>query len=139
MTSSLMFSMVETRPDITFATSIASQYAKNSSHKYIKTVKTILKSIKSSKHYDITYDEQEKLIVKRYSNLNLAWDLKSRKSTFDFIFMLNSGSVSWCSKEQPTVALSFTEAEYIALTLVAKDTRWIRLLLTKLSFLQPDQ
>lgn len=53
--------------------------------------------------------------------------------------MLNSSLVSWCSKRQPTVVLSSTEAEYIALTLVVKEATWMRLLLTELGFLQTDQ
>lgn len=53
--------------------------------------------------------------------------------------MLNGGPVSWCSKRQSTVALSSTEAEYITLTLAAKEATWQRLLLTELGFLQPDQ
>lgn len=53
--------------------------------------------------------------------------------------MLNGGPVSWCFKRQPIVALSSTEAEYIALTLAAKEATWLRLLLTELRPLQPDQ
>lgn len=53
--------------------------------------------------------------------------------------MLNGGSVSWCSKRQLTVAFSSTEAEYIALILAAKKVMWLRLLLTELGFLQPNQ
>lgn len=53
--------------------------------------------------------------------------------------MLNGGPVSWCSKKQPTVALPSTEAEYIALTLAAKEATWLRFLLTELGLLQPDQ
>lgn len=47
--------------------------------------------------------------------------------------------MSWCSKKQRTVALSSTEAEYIALALAAKEATWLRLLLTELGLLQPDQ
>lgn len=53
--------------------------------------------------------------------------------------MLNGGPVSWCSKRQVTVALSSTEAEYIALTQAAKEATWLRLLLTELGLLEPDQ
>ncbi len=53
--------------------------------------------------------------------------------------MLNGGPVSWCSKRQPTVALSSTEAEYIALTLAVKEAMLLRLLLTQLGLLQPNQ
>lgn len=36
------------------------------------------------------------------------------------------------------MALSSTEAEYIALTLAAKEATWLRLLLTELGLLQPN-
>lgn len=55
MTRSLLFSMVETRPDIIFAISIASQYTKNPSHLYIEAVKTILKYFKGFKDQGIVY------------------------------------------------------------------------------------
>lgn len=42
MTESLMFSIVETRPDIAFAISIASYFAKNPGHQHTKIMKTIL-------------------------------------------------------------------------------------------------
>lgn len=137
--SFLIFSIVETRLDITFAISIISQYAKNSSHQHTKAVKTILKYLKGSKHRGIIYSEQEKLFVERYSNLNQAKDLKSQKSTANYIFILNDSSISWCSKKQPIIALLSTEAKYIMLTLIIKKTMWIWLLFTKLCLLQSDQ
>ena len=139
MTGSLMFSMVETRPDIAFATSVASRFAKNPGHQHTEAVKTILRYLKGSNERGITYGGQSKLLVEGYSDSDWAGDKESRKSTSGFIFMLNGGPVSWCSKRQPTVALSSTEAEYIALTLAAKEATWLRLLLTELGLLQPDQ
>lgn len=53
--------------------------------------------------------------------------------------MLNGRPVSCCSKRQSTVALSSTEAEYIALTLAAKEATWLRLLLTELGLLVLEQ
>lgn len=51
MTGLIMFSMVETRPDITFATSLISRFAKNPSHQHTEAaVKTIFKYLKGSKH-----------------------------------------------------------------------------------------
>ena len=139
MTEFLMFSMVEMRPNIAFTTSIASCFAKNPGHQHTEAVKTILQYLKGSNKRGITYGGQSKLLVKGYSNSDWVGDKESRKSTSGFIFMLNGGPVSWCSKRQPTVALSSTEAEYIALTLAAKEATWLRLLLTELGLLQPDQ
>lgn len=139
MTGSIMFFMVETRPDISFATSVASRFAKNPGHQHTEAVKTIFRYLKGSRDQGITYGGQDKLLVEGYLDSDWAGDKDSRKSTSGFIFMLNGGPVSWCSKKQPTVALSSTEAEYIALTLAAKEATWLRLLLTELELLQPDQ
>ena len=127
--------MVETRPDIAFATSVASRYAKNPSHLHIEVVKTILKYLKGSKDRGIVYGEGT-LAIEGYSDSDWAGDKESRKSTSSYIFILNGGPVSWCSKRQPTVALLSTEAEYIALTLAAKEATWLRLFLTELGLLE---
>lgn len=138
MTGSLMFSMVETRPDIAFSTSVASPFFKNPSHQHTEAVKTIMKYLKGSRTRGITYGGEEELKIQGYSDSDWAGDKESRKSTSGYIFMLNGGPGSWCSKRQSTVALSSTEAEYIALTLAAKEATWLRLLLTELGLLDPQ-
>ena len=140
MTGSLMFSMVETRPDIAFTTLTVSRFAKNPSHQHIEAIKIILRYLKGSRDRGITYgggdNNHAGLIIEGYSDSDWAGDKDSRKSTSGFIFMLIGGPLSWCSKRQATVALSLTEAEYIALTLAAKEATWMRLLLTQLGILQ---
>ena len=121
MTGSLMFSMVKTRPDIAFAIAVATRFAKNPSHAYTEAVKTILRYMKGSINRGITYGDEEKLLIESYSDSDWTGNKESRKSILGFIFMLNRGPVSWCSKRQPTIALSSTKAEYIALTLAAKE------------------
>ena len=142
MTGSLMFSMVETRPDIAFSTSVASRFAKNPGHIHTEAVKRILKYLKGTKERGIVYGgggaDIDNLTIEGYSDSDWAGDKSSRRSTSGFIFMLNGGPVSWCSKRQATVALSSTEAEYIALTLAAKEATWLRLLLTELGLLTAD-
>ena len=134
-----MFSIIETWPNIAFATSVASRYFKNPSHQHTEAVKTILRYMKGSRQCGITYGRQEKLFVEGYSNSDWALDLESRKSTSRFILTLNGGPVSWCSKRQLAVTFSSIEAEYISLTLAAKKAMWLRLLLTELGLLQFDQ
>jgi hypothetical protein len=50
--------------------------------------------------------------------------------------MLAGGCISWCSKKQATVALSSTEAEYIAATQAAKEAIWLRTFLKELHIVQ---
>lgn len=68
MTGSIMFSMVETRPDIAFATSVAARFAKNPGHQHTEAVKIILRYLKGSRERGITFGGQDKLLVEGYSD-----------------------------------------------------------------------
>lgn len=135
MTDSLMFLMVETRPDITFINFITSRFVKNPGYQYTEVVKTILQYLKGLRKCEIIHSNKKKLLIKGYSDSDWAKDKKNRKLTSNFIFILNGGLISWYSKRQSTVTLSSTEAEYIALTLATKKATWLWLLLTEFSFL----
>jgi hypothetical protein len=46
--------------------------------------------------------------------------------------MYQGAAISWASKKQPTVALSTTESEYMALTLAAQESLWLKRLAEEL-------
>ena len=52
-------------------------------------------------------------------------DTQDRHSTMGYIFFFDGCAVSWASKKQQTVALSTTEAEYLAGTEATKEAMWI--------------
>ena len=52
------------------------------------------------------------------------------------MFFVGEGAISWNSKRQPTIALSTTEAEYMATTQAAKEAIWLRQLLADVGFTQ---
>jgi hypothetical protein len=47
--------------------------------------------------------------------------------------MLNNGPIAWSTKKQPIIALSSTEAEYVALTQTIKKVKSISNILTELN------
>lgn len=55
MTSSIIFSMVKIRPNIAYATSMISHFAKNLSYLYSKAVKTIFYYLKATRDVEIMY------------------------------------------------------------------------------------
>ena len=67
-----------------------------------------------------------------FVNADWANDVIDRKSTLGFVFMLGGAAVSWSSKKQTSVALSSTEAKYIATAHATKEVIWLRRLLTDL-------
>jgi hypothetical protein len=63
--------------------------------------------------YGIHYVVSCELALIGSTNLDWVSDDIDRKSTSYYTLSLGSGPVCWLSKKQSTIALSFTEAEYI--------------------------
>ena len=55
-----------------------------------------------------------------------------RHSVLGYAFLMHGGAVSWSSKTQAVIALSSTEAEYIASTHAAKEAKWLVMLLSEI-------
>ena len=55
------------------------------------------------------------------TNADMAGDVDSRKSTYDYLITFSGGAVSWQSRLQICVALSTIEAEYIAIVETSKE------------------
>ena len=73
-------------------------------------------------------DDSNNLLV-GYSDADWAGDLDTRHSTSGFVFQIQSNTVSWCCKRQPTVSKSSTESEYIVLSGACQEAVWLRRLL----------
>ena len=58
------------------------------------------------------------------------------KSTSGYVFIAAGEAITWRSKKQTTVALSSTEAEYIALAEAAREASWLRNLYDELGYSQ---
>ena len=73
-----------------------------------------------------------------FSDADWAGCVDSRKSTSGYAFFLGNSLISWASKKQSIVALSSTEAEYVALCGAAQETVWLRNLLQDVGLSQKD-
>jgi hypothetical protein len=67
-----------------------------------------------------------------YCNTDWAGDQETRRSTTGYCIFLADAIVSWSSRRQKVVALSSTEAEYIAMTEVAKQIEWLHNLFSEI-------
>jgi hypothetical protein len=60
------------------------------------------------------------------SDADWAGDKKDRASISGFVWSLGGGPISWSAKKQNCIALSTTEAEYVALTRAIQEGVWLQ-------------
>ncbi|GKV14795.1 hypothetical protein SLEP1_g25613 [Rubroshorea leprosula] len=113
--SSLMYAMVCTRPDIAHAVGVVSRFLSDPGKIHWEAVKWIFRYLRGTTKLCLTFGQTEP-ILKGYTDADMAGDLDNRKSISGYLFTFAGGAVSWQSKLQKCVALSTTEAEYIAAT-----------------------
>jgi hypothetical protein len=78
----------------------------------------------------------DKQVLDGFTDADMAGDIDSRKSTLGYLITYSGGAVSWQSRLQKCVALSTTEAEYIAITEAAKELLWMKKFLQELGLQQ---
>lgn len=71
--------------------------------------------------------------MQSYSDADYANDLDTRRSTSGYVSKLGKNTISWYSQKQKAVALSTTEAEYVAAAQAIKDLIWSQRLINELS------
>lgn len=73
--------------------------------------------------------------VNAYADTDWAGNPSGRKSTSGMVVLVNGTPVVWKSMKPVGVALSSTEAEFIAMSECLMDVTWVRTLLEELSLL----
>jgi hypothetical protein len=129
---SIMYAMICTRPDVSFALSVSSRYQSDPGVGHWTAVKNILKYLNRTKEMFLVFGGDEELIVRGYTDASFMTDPDDFKSQSGYVFTLNGGAVSWKSSKQSTVADSTTEAEYVAASEASKEGYWIKKFVTEL-------
>jgi hypothetical protein len=131
---SLLYVSVCTRPDISYSVGVLARHMSNPSLEHWHAAKDVLRYLSGTADYGIYYGNGE-LSLSGFCDADYAGDLSTRRSTTAYVFMLNGGIISWSSRLQPTVALSTTEAEYMAAAAATKEVLWLRTLLSELGII----
>ena len=79
-------------------------------------------------------EESANFRLSESSDADWAGDLDKRSSQTGSVIFMGTACVLWRSMLQKSIALSSTEAEYIALTATARDMIWCRTLLAEMGF-----
>lgn len=117
------------RPDLIFTVSALSQHLHYPCNLQILLAKQALFYISRIFDHTIYYPHNLSLnsdIIQAVFEANWGGDTECRNSTTTFIISIDSAPIYWRNKRQTILALSYAEAEYIALSSGAKKVSWMQ-------------
>ncbi|KAM6572601.1 hypothetical protein CsatA_016681 [Cannabis sativa] len=125
---SLMYSMVCTRPDLAYAMSVVNRFIANPGTEHWAAVKWTLRYVKGTLDIGLKFhkDNISPCDVTGYVDSDYAGSIDTRRSLTGYCFTVLGGCVCWKSNLQKVVALSTTEAEYMAATEAIKEAVWLK-------------
>jgi hypothetical protein len=131
----LMYLATTTRPDIAYTVGILARFNCNPGMAHWKAIKHVFRYLQGTKDKKLVYrpDDSQELFTS-FTDADHGGCKDSGRSTGGYLIKFGSGAVSWSSKLQPLVALSTTEAEYIAAVEAGKEIVWMRQLLAEFGF-----
>ncbi|KAL0454779.1 UNVERIFIED_CONTAM: Retrovirus-related Pol polyprotein from transposon RE2 [Sesamum latifolium] len=127
-----------TRPDISFAVGLVSQFMDKPRSVHWEAALRILKYIKASLGKRLLFKRYGYVKIEAYSDADYAGLKDDRKSTSEYYTYVGENLVTWCSKKQTTVARSSAEVEYRAMAHTTSEVLWLKNLLTELGFMYDD-
>ena len=128
---SLLYAAQISRPDLAHSVSFLSRFNKNFSKCHWNAVKRLLRYVKGSLDLKLQYrrDGNQELIG--FTDSDWGNVINDRYSITGSCFKLQGALISWSSKKQPTIALSSTEAEYMALSNAVQEALWLQKLISE--------
>jgi hypothetical protein len=134
---SLGYLAISTRPDISYTVSTLGKFNSNPGMRHWQAVKHLFRYLKGTMDYELTYSPTTSPsgeMFSSYSDADHGGDKDSGRSTGAYVIKMGTGAISWSSKLQTVVALSTTEAEYLAAVSAGQEIIWLWNLLSELGF-----
>ncbi|XP_040867759.1 secreted RxLR effector protein 161-like [Glycine max] len=133
---SLMYAQVRTRLDIAYIVGVLGRHLSNPGMDHWKTVKRVMRYMKRTKYYMLTYKRSDQLEITGYSDSDFAGCLDSLRSTSGYIFMLAGGVVSWHSAKETLTTSSTMAAKFVACYVASNHGIWLRNFVTGLQIME---
>jgi hypothetical protein len=91
---SIMYAMICTCPNVSYALSVASRYQADLGESHWTLVKNILKYLRRTKDEFLVYGDEEELVVNGYTDASFQTDTNDSQSQSGFVFTINGDVVS---------------------------------------------
>ncbi|CAI6374264.1 unnamed protein product [Macrosiphum euphorbiae] len=136
----LMYVMIQTRPDLSVAVNLFSRYQSQPTDSLYIQLKRVLRYVKGTTDFGLIYKKGKEVSPLRgFVDADFANDINDRKSTSGYLFQIYGSTVCWSTRKQSTVAISSTEAEYLALASAIQEAMWLKGLLVEMCVIGADE
>jgi hypothetical protein len=122
---SLMYVMVCSRPDLSYAMSLVTRYMANPGRTHWEAVKWIFMYLCCTSNACLQIGNVKEGLV-GYVDSDYGVYLDKRRSLTSYVFTIGGCAVSWRACLQPIVALSSTEVEYVVACDASKEAVWLK-------------
>ncbi|XP_040945796.1 secreted RxLR effector protein 161-like [Gossypium hirsutum] len=122
---SIIYVMLYTRLDVSYALSITSQYQVDPGEGHWVAIKNILKYLRRTKDTFLIYRGEEKLSVNDYTDASFQTDKDDSRSQLGYVFFHNGGVMSRKISKQDTTDDFTTEAKYMAASMVISNHNFL--------------
>ncbi|GJR06268.1 retrovirus-related pol polyprotein from transposon TNT 1-94 [Tanacetum coccineum] len=133
MIGSLMY-LTSSRPNLNYVVCLCARYQAKPTEKHLQAVKRIFRYLNRTIHMGLWYSKDTDMSLTAYADADHAGCQDTRRSTSGSAHFLGDKLVSWSSKKQKSIAISSTEAEYIALSGCCSQILWMCSQLTDYGF-----
>ncbi|XP_059630984.1 uncharacterized mitochondrial protein AtMg00810-like [Cornus florida] len=115
-----------TRPDVSHAVQIVSQFVSNPHKPHLAAVHRILCYIQGTMDRGLFYSSTSSLELRCYADADWAGCQDTRRSTTGWCMFLGSSLISWKCNKQPTVSKSSAEVENRSMSSASSEVIWLR-------------
>nr|GFA72348.1 ribonuclease H-like domain, reverse transcriptase, RNA-dependent DNA polymerase [Tanacetum cinerariifolium] len=116
--------LLHTRPNLSYSVGLLIRFMQEPKEQHMKAVKKVLRYVKGTKDYGITYKHNGGNIIQGFNNSSYGVNTQKGKGPAGIIFYYGDSPISWSTQKQATVALSSCESEFIAATAAATQALW---------------
>ncbi|KAG5715319.1 hypothetical protein E4T56_gene14598 [Termitomyces sp. T112] len=128
-TGALLYLAMCMQPDIAFAVSMLCRFNACPGPKHWQAVKHLLRYVCRTLDYKIEYSAHAVALPPSpfitFANTDHGGNPNTGHSTTGSVLMVAGGAVSWISQQQSVIALSTTEAEFIAASETSRELCWL--------------